>query len=360
MRTIVCMLAVVLAASAQDKQDPKRVELEMTPATRAAIDKGLDLLARRLQRNGSYEGSAPVATSALCGLAFLASGSTYDRGPYSDKIRKCTDFIVKSGGRTGFITEANSGVMGGSGMHGHGFATLFLAEVSGTIGDADVQERVKDALTKAVRNIEGTQNQYGGWNSSPDKNQNDDGSGAVAVMQITAMRAARNAGIEVDKKSVEKAGQYILKITSNDGWTQYNIHNAHGGRGSSALTGAGMAIINALGLHESPKYKKGIANVMSSAPFLSKGQADGGWQSWYHYAAFYCTLAIFQNGGSEWRTWWAGVRDDILKKQSTDGSWAGSYGSYGPLWSAFACLTLEMPYRYLPMYAEGGKGRDGN
>ncbi len=318
------------------------------------------MMARRQQRNGSYEGSAPVATAALCGLAFLASGSTYDRGAYSDNIRRAAEFILRSAGRSGFVTEANSGGMGGSGMHGHGYATLFLAEVSGTVGDGDMQERLKETLQRAVRNIEGTQNQYGGWNATPNRSANDDGSGAVAVMQVTALRAARNAGLEVDKGCVDKAVKYILKITSEDGWTQYNIHaaGAQGRSGSSALTGAGMTILNALGLTDEPKLRKGIHNLMANAPFLGKG-GDAGWQTWYYYAAFYSTLAIFQTGGEEWRRWWPAVRDDLVKKQSTDGSWRGQYGDYGPLWTAFACLTLEMPCRFLPLFAEGGMGSEG-
>ena len=143
----------------------------------------------------------------------------------------------------------------------------------------------------------------------------------------------------------DKAGQYILKITNGEGWTQYNIHSMGGGRGSSALTGAGMTILNALGLQENPKYRKGIANVMASAPFLRNAPADGGWQTWYYYAAFYCTLAIFQSGGEDWQRWWPALRDDLVKRQSSDGSWMGQYGSYGPLWSAMACLTLEIPNR---------------
>lgn len=353
--------ALIVPLWAQDApRDARRVApVEMTDQARASIDKCLDMLARRQHRSGSYEGSAPVATSALCGLAFLASGSSYDRGPYRENVRRCTEYLMKAAGRTGFITEANVG-MGGSGMHGHGYAALFLAEVVGTIGDSGVQESVKETLLKAVRNIEQTQNQWGGWNASPDRTQSDDGSGAVAVMQITAMRAARNSGIQVDTKVVDKAGQYILKITNGDGWTQYNIHSVGGGRGSSALTGAGMTILNALGLQDNPKYRKGIANVMSSAPFLRGGSPDGGWQTWYYYAAFYCTLSIFQSGGNDWQKWWPALRDDLVKRQSSDGSWMGQYGNYGPLWSAMAVLTLEIPNRLLPALQEGGMGSDGN
>ncbi|MBI2932662.1 MAG: terpene cyclase/mutase family protein, partial [Planctomycetes bacterium] len=338
---------------------PATAQEETTPAAGAAVERGLEMMARRQHRSGSYEGSAPVATSALCGLAFLASGSTYDRGPYSESIRRSVEYLSRCASKTGFLTEPYVSFGGGSGMHGHGYATLFLAEVLGTIGDADVQERVREILERAVRLIEGSQNRYGGWNSAPEPKHTDDGSGAVAVMQVTALRAARNAGIEVKERVVERAGEYILRITSDDGWTQYNIHSVSGGRGSSALTGAGMTILNALGDYDHPKLRKGVANVLAGAPFLHRESADGGWQTWYCYAAFYCTLAIFQTGGEAWRQWWPAMRDDLVKKQNSDGSWAGMYGNYGPLWSAFACLTLLMPYRYLPLFAEGGRGEEG-
>ena len=48
-------------------------------------------------------------------------------------------------------------------MYGHGFATLFLGEVYGMTGD----DRVKEKLQKAIRLIERTQNNEGGWRYMP-------------------------------------------------------------------------------------------------------------------------------------------------------------------------------------------------
>ncbi len=353
MRTVPLALLLALVAASPR---PAPGQEEMTDRTQAAIEKGLKHITTRQLRNGSYDGSTPVATTALCGLAMLASGSTHDRGPYADNLKRATEFLCRSTGRNGHISEANSGMGGGSAMHGQGYATMFLAEIVGTITDKEVEERVREKLHLAVRCIEGCQNQWGGWNSTPDKNAGDDGSGAVAVMQILALRASKNCGIEVSQPVIDKAIKYILKITSDAGWTAYNIHSQ--GTQSSATTGAGLSILNALGLQETTKLKKGIANLMKSAPFL-KGPGDQGWQGWYFYTVFHATLAIFQYGGEEWKKWWPAVRDDLLRQQTAGGEWAGSYGSYGPLWTAFAVLTLELPYRYLPLFAEGGRGAEG-
>lgn len=354
MRSLPLLALAVLAASAPRPGRAAPPQEEVTDRTAAAIERALKRIAQVQMRNGSYQGSAPVATTAVCGLAILASGSTWDRGPYADNLRRATEFLCRSTGRNGHISEANSGVMGGSAMHGQGYATLFLAEIVGTIPDKGVEERVREKLRLAVHCIEGCQNQWGGWNSSPNKDAGDDGSGAVAVMQILALRAARNCGLQVSPVAIDRAIKYILRITSDAGWTAYNVHAP--GTQSSATTGAGLSILNALGLHDNPKLKKGVANLMKNAPFL-KGPGDQGWNGWYFYTVFHASMAIFQYGGDEWRRWWPAVRDDLLRRQGSNGEWPES--GYGPLWSAFALLTLELPNRYLPLFAEGGRGADG-
>ena len=73
-------------------------------------------------------------------------------------------------------------------MYGHGFATLFLAEVYGMTPRPDVRE----TLRKAVRLIVQTQNQEGGWRYHPVRN---DAALSVTSCQIMALRAARTTGV---------------------------------------------------------------------------------------------------------------------------------------------------------------------
>lgn len=352
--TALLLLALALPAPAQDN-----TFTEVDSKTRDAVEKGLDYLAKMQRNDGSFQSSVPVAATSLAGLTWLAWGDTPDRGKYSINIQRAMEYIVKSTQRSGYICESR-GYSGASGMHGHGYGALFLAEVIGTSDHPDAMTETRDALERAVRLIERSQNQYGGWNSGPDKNSNDDGSGAIAVMQVTALRAAREVGLSVDTSTIEKAKKYLLEMTNAEGWYQYNYHSRGSGRSSSATTGAGMYMLGALDLHTNEKYAKGIKNVMDAAPFL-KGRlssgGDNGWNSWYMYTAFYTSLSIFQHGGDEWRKWYPAMRDAIIKQQQANGSWSDGYGG---VYTALALLTLELPFRYLPFFQHGGKGREGS
>lgn len=359
MKKIVTLLVLGIAfpSIAQDPPKPAAVD-EVDQKTAEKIEKGLDYLAKMQRNDGSFQSSVPVAAASLAGLSWLAWGDTPDRGKYSSNIQRAMEFIVKSTQRNGYICESR-GYSGASGMHGHGYGALFLAEVIGTSDHPEAMTEARDALERAVRLIEKTQNQYGGWNSSPSKDANDDGSGAIAVMQITALRAAREVGMSIDTTTIEKAKKYLLEMTTSEGWYQYNYHMRTGGRSSSALTGAGMYMLGAFELYTNEKYGKGIKNLMNSAPFLkgSIAAGDSGWSSWYMYTAFYSSLAIFQHGGDEWRKWYPAMRDAILKQQQASGAWSDGYGG---VYTALALLTLELPFRYLPFFQHGGKGREGS
>jgi len=327
---------------------------EVSSQTLQTIEKGLEHFSQCQLKNGSISGNYPIAGTALIGLCWLASGNTPQRGKYSGNIRHALNYIIRSQLKSGFICGQDNQ----SGMYGHGYGTLFLAEAFGMIEDASLYEEARDALKKAVRLLENTQNRYGGWNAAPDAQATDDGSGAIAIMQITALRAARNAGVSVKTGTIERTKKYLLEMTNENGWYQYNYGSRGGSRHSSALTGAGMYMLGAMDLYTEPKYEKGIRNILNSAPFLGgNSQADEGWSGWYYYAAFYSSLAIYQYGGADWSKWYAAIREDLIKRQSSDGSWTGDH--YGGIFSAFAILTLQLPYRYLPIFQEGGRGAEG-
>ena len=114
-----------------------------------------------------------------------------------------------------------------------------LAEAVGMLHDPDEIQETKEVLSRAVELLQRAQNRYGGWNATPSGKATDDGSGAVAIMQITALRAARNAGIAVDRDTVRKAKKYISQMTTKGGRYAYNYHSRGREHYSSACTGAG-------------------------------------------------------------------------------------------------------------------------
>jgi hypothetical protein len=345
------LLPFALAISTQ-AGEPEVREPEVGEPVERAVEKACQWLVKNQNKDGSQKSSYSCAASALAGLAWMAAGSTPHEGTYARNIMSTLSYILRCSAKNGFISENSS--YGPSGMYGHGYSIQFLAQACGMIRDSDLAEKVKDVLTRAVRVTETSQNQYGGWNSSPNGALNDDGSGAIAVMQITALRASEAVGVQIRKQVIEKAKKYLLAMTNDQGWYAYNWHaRGNSTNGSIATTGAGMYMLGVLNLHTNPKYDKGIKNIMKNLP--GRG-SDGGFGGWYAYSLFYASLAIFQHGGDEWRQWYPALSSNLLRSQSGDGGWNDSYGG---VFVALSVLSLELPLRYLPMFQDGGAGMEG-
>ncbi|OHB70627.1 MAG: hypothetical protein A2W23_01040 [Planctomycetes bacterium RBG_16_43_13] len=286
-------------------------------------------------------------------LSLLAAGNTPTRGKYAENVKRGLSFILSCASRSGYINEGGGRGMGGSGMHGHGFATLFLAEVYGMTQETDAdRETIKDVLRRAVSLIEKSQSPQGGWYYEPVSGGDE---GSVTIAQVSALRSARNAGIKVNAKTIEKAVDYIKHCTHQDGLVQYSYS---GGGTSAALTAAGMSVLTYLGLYQDERIEKGLDYLLDVAPFI-KGDKKGGvrpgdygWSSYYFYTSLYGSIAMFQKGGKYWERWYPSMRDELVKIQAADGSWTQYEGSsYGAAFgTGFALLILEIPYRYLPIF----------
>ncbi len=176
-------------------------------------------------------------------------------------------------------------------------------------------------------------------------------------MQITALRAAGSCGVKIRRKVIDKAKKYLLAMTNDSGWYAYNWHARGGSRGSLATTGAGMYMLGALNLQDETKYKRGIKNLLNTSPYSKGGSAGGSsFGGWYQYTVFYSALAVYQRGGTDWYRWYKNMSRDLMQKQTRDGNWSESYGG---VFTALATLSLALPLRYLPMFQEGGAGREG-
>ncbi len=99
-------------------------------------------------------------------------------------------------------------------MYQHGFGSLFLAEIHGTFPDPAKQAVVRDMLEKAISLTVKAQSRDGGWRYEPQPGESDV---SVAVALLTALRAAKNAGIFIDKSVVDKCVEYIKGYRLLDG-----------------------------------------------------------------------------------------------------------------------------------------------
>ena len=310
----------------------------VTPAAQASIHRGLEFLAHNQHEDGSF-GSGNlyrqnVAVTALAGMAFLASGTTPGRGKYGKHVDKTVQFLLANTDPSGFINVERSSSHGP--MYGHGFATLFLAEVYGMTRQSDLREKLKLAVNLIVK----TQNKEGGWRYPPVRKEADL---SVTVCQIMALRAARNAGISVPKNTVDQCIAYVRKSQNPDGGFKYQL--TVGSQSLFPRSAAGLVALYNAGIYEGREVERGLAYLEHSIP---RGEMFRH-EPHYFYGQYYAVQAMWHAGGERWRRWYPAIRDELMARQSVDGSWTdiNICNEYG---SAMACIILQIPNNFLPIF----------
>lgn len=327
-------LAMALPATGQAPAPakPVAIEGEYTVETRLAIENGLKWLVESQAPDGSFghlsHYGTHVGITGLAGLAFLSEGSTPGRGRFGSNVEQALNFLLNHTSESGLVTaESSHGP-----MYGHGFAALFLAEVYGMSHHSDLRE----ALRKAVRLIVTTQNEEGGWRYQPVRADADI---SVTICQVMALRAARNAGIYVDKEIIENAVEYVRKSQNPDGGFRYMLSS---GGSAFARSAAGVAALQYAGIYSGEEIERGLQYLDRFMP--PKERTVGH----YFYGHYYAAQAMFLAGDTYWQRWWPAIRGELLEKQEANGSWRGQAGDeYG---TAMALIILQMPNRLLPIF----------
>src|SRR5690606_19407948 len=119
-----------------------------------------------------YRGN--TAITSVGALAFMAAGHQPNRGRYGEAVLKALRYILSQegrGGHQGYLHNPQATPHGP--MYGHGFATLFLAEVSGLVHDPELRKELDVKLHRAVHLIIRAQNAQGGWRYTPDSREAD-------------------------------------------------------------------------------------------------------------------------------------------------------------------------------------------
>lgn len=332
--------------------------------TAKSIEQALQFLARRQNPDGSwtdrvgrkvhmtYRGTlAPhVGVTGLCGIAFLSHGALPGEGSggfvirngkkvtYCEVLEKALEFVMDCVSEdNGFITANESR------MYSHAFATLFLAEAYG-VGTYHDTTRVKRSLKRAIRLIVNAQTREGGWRYRPGAQDEDM---SITVCQVMALRAARNAGIEVPKETIDRAVDYVKRsFVDGVGAFTYQLGLEFRGvasRWTPALTAAGVTTLYGAGEYDAYQIQAGLRYIWRERPsrFEARNRFD------YYYFQYYAVQAAFQKGGDFWRQWYDYIRRDLLVLQETDGRFTDLVGSNYA--TAMAAIILQFPNQYLPI-----------
>ncbi|MFO0797215.1 MAG: prenyltransferase/squalene oxidase repeat-containing protein [Gemmataceae bacterium] len=327
----------------------------VTPEAQAAIDRGLGFLAGAQLDDGSLAsdrvgGGRASGITALAGLALMAGGHQPGRGRYARTVSRIVDYLLScAGGATpGFVVsqDAQRGFRGGQNqeaMYSHGFACLFLSEVSGMLPDPARQRQVKAALEQAVAFTVRAQNKEGGWRYEPQPQQADV---SVTVAQMMALRAARNAGLFVRKSVVDAGVEFLKGCQQPDGgfgYTRSQMPYSMFARSAASLVGLFSA-----GQYSGPPIERGLRYVMQFLPSRRFSFREIPAHH-YYYGHYYAALAMWTAGGEHWAQWFPAAREELLGRvRGAGGVWADDH--YGPAYAtAMSLIVLQLPNNYLPI-----------
>lgn len=323
----------------------------LTPAGRRAHERALAWLAKAQAEtgDGSFprgEGKdleyAPVAITALGSLALMAGGSSPSQGPHAKEVARAIDYLLlhtdlATGSPTrGFISAGGDAT---SLMHGHGFAAFALAEA---LGMSPKNERIRVALVAAIELIERTQGSAGGWYYKPMRQSEHEGSLTVCMLQ--ALRAAREAGIEVDPEVIKRAVGYLEKSQLEDGSFAYQIGSTNS---TVALTAAAISALNQTGRYGGQAIARGVDAIFRG---LAEREEAGERSRFPYYERLYLAQAFWQHQDeSLFERWYPDAEKALLRSQEGDGAWFDPRFGYAYA-TAMNALVLSMPGSLLPAF----------
>lgn len=328
----------------QPKPAPSRVDPEhtvkMDETTRDAVRRALDWLIAKQEQDGSWSEEAHPHNTAITSfavLAFLSDGHLPGQGRHGEALNRAARFLVASArDQDGLLVGARGG--GGRDMYCHGMATLALSQLWGISGP-DLDEAIRPVLKRAVDLIVRCQNKEGGWRYAPAPNDADI---SVTVMQVMALRAARNSGLHVPDTTLDKAFAYIASC--RDEKTGGFSYQAGQRAPEFARTAAGVCVTYLCGRHNS-------AEIPLSVSFLEEKFAS---KHHFWYGHYYASHAMHQVGGDKWKKYYSRLQATILPKQAPDGGWITrdlDDSSPGPVYqTSIAVIALSVPGQFVPIF----------
>ena len=341
-----CALVLVPFVSTHGQSPDIRYGTAVPADVRLVYERGVNYLAQSQMEDGSWEarassrGSNRNGVTALCLMAFLASGEDPNFGLYQKNVSQAVRVIISGQhARTGFIPDN---------MYEHGFAMLALAEAYGAVNDSTIwdsnndgskQRSIGASLELAVRAAVTAQknNPWGGWRYSPSDTTADT---SVAGAVLVGMLAARNAGLEVPDQSIDKALNYYKGMTTDIGAVGYS--GGLGGFGNSMARSSIATLIYAIGKRQDwPEYS-------ATSKFIAS-HLDHQETTWPFYYRYYVAQALYQSDEAAWSNWNRETIRLLKSMQNPDGSIGQS--DHGPAYStAMSLLALALNYRFLPIY----------
>lgn len=356
---------VELVAPFQGRQGPNRAKLVRreggTVESEEAVERGLDWIVRHQRADGGWsldtsgeceQAACPLRPSmqsdtAATGLALLpllgAGADHLTPGRYQDAVDNALDWLVAQQRADG---DLYTGGAGNAHMYSHAIAAMALCEAYGITKDP----KLRVPAEQAIQFILASQNiQDGGWRYSPGQA----GDTSVLGWQVFALRSANLAGMTVPMRSVQGITSYLNAASADALGATYAYQP--GRRANAVMTAEALVVRQILGW---PARHSGLNSGARQVALDMMQIRERNIYYWY-----YGTQLLHNLKGPAWERWNPTVRDGLVKLQVRGthcdrGSWdpvapvADRWGRQaGRLFTtSLSVLTLEVYYRYLPLY----------
>jgi hypothetical protein len=282
-----------------------------------------------------------TAATALALLPFYGAGYTHQEGPYKDQVSRGLYYL---GSR--MLITPNGGDLEEGTMYAQGISTIVLCEAYAMSHD----ENLRPYAQRAVDFIVYAQDRHGGgWRYTPGM----PGDTTVTGWQLMALKSAQMAGLEVPSQSFFLANKFLDSVQDNKGASYGYLRP-----GDEPTTSAvGLLCRMYLGWgRQHPALLKGVAALDKLGPSMPPDKSALQANLYFDY---YATQVLYHHHGPAWDHWNRTMREFLVSTQSGEGHESGSWyfqdrhgDKGGRLYNtAIAILTLEVYYRYLPLYS---------
>ena len=292
--------------------------------------------------------SADSGATAMGVLPFLAAGQTHKSGEYKGTVNAAVRWLVSHQKPDGDLSSGAKPT-----MYSHGLVTIALCEAYGLTGDRAVGIAAQGGVNFIIQAQNKTD---GGWRYNP----GDPGDTSVVGWQLMALKSARMAGIDVGSGSnspFSGVSKWLDAAAVANG-SQYCYQPGNGA--TPPMSSVGLLCRQYLGAkRENPMLTDGTKYLLGHLPDESNKNI---------YYWYYATQVLHNMGGYDWDTWNRKMRDLLVHTQNREtdacanGSWDPARDQWGDkhggrhYQTCLSALTLEIYYRYLPLFKADASG----
>lgn len=310
---------------------------------------------------------ANTAMTGLALLAFLGAGHHHLDGPYAANVQSGLRYLLgqqlPSGDMSGRDQVGRDDAVRFARMYSHGMASLAVAEAYAITKDPQLLPATRLACQYSLRAMNP---RSGGWRY--EYPTDDPGDTSQFGWQAMFLHSATQANAyDIGAESRSKMLRFLDSVSAGQDGGLATYRPRLGGfanteQATPAMTAEAMASRLLLG------YPIRSGAAYEAQQLISANPPGRGQDNFYYW--YYATLAMYQMKStpanqmdsaifeSAWKTWNDALKFRLCSTQIADGPAKGSWnpscvwGVYGGrvYTTALGCLSLEVYYRYLPIY----------